>query len=140
MIEINSLRNDLRSDEGFRPYAYIDTTGNTTVGYGFNIQKGKAVGLPKAVAEFWLSYNIGELNEALIDDYPWFRNMSSARCNVVLEMAYQLGLEGLAKFKHMIACLSNADYKGAARECRNSKAYGQATDRWERHAKALEIG
>lgn len=50
----------------------------------------------------------------------------------MLDMTYNLGINGLMRFKKMMAAISCRDYELAALEMKNSKWYKQVGDRSKR--------
>jgi lysozyme len=120
----------LQTDEGFRPMVYTDTTGHQTIGYGFNISAGisqyAALALLDAQAAE-LSVDLGELD--------WYHGLDDVRSSVCIELAFNLGLNGLLGFHQMIAALRSGDWRSAHDQLLNSEAarqlpvrYGQLAD------------
>lgn len=113
----------LKMDEGWRSVPYYCTEGYPTVGYGFKIG-GKNAPLPqftlnRKVGELWLETEIDILVHQVQGLYP---DLSPIRQAVLVSMAYQLGFDGLLKFKQMHKALFNKDYDKAAAEILDSKA------------------
>jgi lysozyme len=59
---------------------------------------------------------------------PFFSALSDPRQAVILDMSFNLGLNGLLEFKEMLAALKAGDYERAADEMLNSK-WAQQTGR-----------
>lgn len=104
----------LQTEEGFRATAYRDTTGNLTIGYGFNIDAG----ISRAAALALLQAQVSEIQTELMQQ-PWFLNIAdNTRQSALLDMAFNLGLAGLVNgFPKMIACIQADDWIGAAAQC-----------------------
>jgi lysozyme len=61
---------------------------------------------------------------------PWLRDVDEARRGVVIEMAFQMGIGGLLKFKRFLTALRAGDYATAADEMMDSKWADQVGDGW----------
>ena len=127
----------LRREEGFRPHAYKDHLGYVTVGIGRCIEEGVGIGLSLEEAEYLLMNDvrrcIGELGKAL----PWASSLDNQRKEVLVELAFQMGLPNLMKFKRMLAALKDGEFEKAAAELLDSKYAGQTPARSERYAKRI---
>jgi hypothetical protein len=71
---------------------------------------------------------------------PNFGSLNDGRQAVVAEMAYQLGGHGLREFVHFQAHLTASQFALAAADMRQSRAYQQTHNRWERMARIMETG
>ena len=139
---MSNIVDDLIHDEGFRPKAYRDHLGKLTIGIGFLIDPDEAGSqeMPKSVANFWL-LEILEENKKILDvQLPWWCNLDEARQRVILNMSYQLGVNGLLKFKKMLKAMKDGDYYTAAKEALNSKWARQTPERAARIAKLIKNG
>lgn len=119
-MNTDALLDALRSDEGWRPFAYSDSENFLTIGYGFLIDARKGVGLPRPVAEFWLRYAVNERLAELQRLWPTFANQPTDVKLAIGNMAYQLGPAGVLKFKRMLAALEAGDRQTAAEEALES--------------------
>src|SRR5689334_10521609 len=99
----------LKSDEGFSAFPYHDTLGVLSIGYGFVIDPGKGIGLPRPVANFWLRYALNERLEELKRLWPAFNDQHADVKDALGNMAYQIGPAGVMKFKRMLAALEAGD-------------------------------
>lgn len=139
------LLKTLKSDEGWRAEPYRDTLGIWTIGYGFTSVDGKVVGPttpPLTLArgeEILLGFAYRAVHDAQ-KCFPDLAVLDPVRQEVLAEMAYQMGLSGLSKFKGTLNCIRIGDYKGAARHMRNSLWARQTPERAERAAKRMEEG
>jgi len=127
----------LRREEGFRSHAYKDHLGYVTVGIGRCIEEGVGIGLSLEEAEYLLMNDvrrcIGELGKAL----PWASSLDNQRKEVLVELAFQMGLPNLMKFKRMLAAMKDGEFEKAAAELLDSKYAGQTPARAERYAKRI---
>lgn len=106
----------LKKHEGFRSTPYRCTAGKLTVGYGINLDAG----ISEEEANLLLCHRIHS-TEIKLASYEWYRSLDENRRDVLANMAYNLGLAGLLKFKNMIAALEDKDYNKAAEEMLDSK-------------------
>jgi lysozyme len=102
----------LQTEEGFRATVYTDTTGHTTIGYGFNVDAG----ISKNAALALLAAQLAELDNAL-QHYLWYTNAGDVRGSVFLDVAFNEGLHGLLHFPSMIHYASVGDWVNAATQC-----------------------
>lgn len=130
-----SLVYDVKTEEdsGFRSGGkpYVDTEGYATIGYGTKLPLTEEE--CAMLLEHRLNKTINNVKSTFyyldIDDDAW---------EVLYNMAYQLGLGGLMKFKKMIKALRVCDYTTAASEGRDSLWYRQTPNRCERLMSRLE--
>jgi lysozyme len=130
----------LKREEGFVPHAYKDHLGFWTIGYGKLIDERKGGGITEKQALMLLRDEIAEIRFNLIGAIPWFLELDDVRATVLLSMAYQMGIDGVLKFKNTLAAVRAKDYAQAAKGIRNSKWAEQTPGRAERMAKAMETG
>jgi lysozyme len=117
--------------EEFRRNVYTDTTGNLTIGYGHAL---KLSSITQHAGEvildddlFWHAVHVPEA-------ISFFNTLSPARQAVLLDMSYNLGLQGLLEFHDMLEALKNGDYEKAADEMLNSKWAEQVKTRAKENA------
>jgi len=127
----------IKKEEGYRQFPYTCSAGKLTIGYGFNLDD---VGISEEEAELLLEFRLRKLEEEMFHTYYWFRYMSEARKAVVLSMIYQLGMNGLLKFKKMISALEDEDYTLAASEGLDSLWAKQTPERATRQMQILKHG
>ena len=117
-----TLETDLQRDEGLRLYVYDDATGkpiapgytvvgHPTIGYGRALD---VEGITEVEAEFLLSDDTTAFSEALAQILPWTKNLDTVRCNVLIEMAFNMGVAGLLSFKNTLAAVQSGQYATAA--------------------------
>lgn len=127
----------LMRDEGFRRKPYRCSAGKLTIGYGINLDEG----IDDDEAMFLLEHRA---TQALLDCrrlFPWFDGLDDVRQGVLVQMRYQLGLDGVLGFRAMIAALARQDYGAAAAAMLDSKwARADSPARAERHARAMRTG
>jgi lysozyme len=135
----NALLADLRSDEGFKPHVYKDHLGFWTLGYGFMVDERKGGRIPKPVAEFWLQYEVNDREGQLKARWPAYERQPDDVKRALLNMSYQLGVDGLLGFTNTLKALERGDRIEAAAHARDSKWHRSDTPaRAERTCKLIE--
>jgi len=112
-----SVLDDIARHEGFRPRPYKDTEGFLTIGYGINLNAG----ITQVEAMLILSYRVQVLQSKLRQRLPFWQRLTIARQDVLINMAYNLGIEGLMGFKTTLRLISEGDYDEAANQMLKSK-------------------
>lgn len=120
------LTSQLRDDEGLELKPYTDTTGNLTIGYGRNLS---AKGLSKTECEFLLANDARESIELAKNNLPWFDSLSIPRQAVITNMIFNLGLDGVMKFKNMLNSIQVGNFRQASIEMLDSEWANQVGHR-----------
>lgn len=135
------LTRQLRGDEGERATAYRDHLGYLTIGIGRLIDPNKpGAGLRQSEIAFLLNNDVDDRIDQLTRRLPWFQNLDDARKGVLLNMSFQLGVDGLLGFKNTLAMVQAGDYTGAARGMLQSKWATQTPERAQRLAEQMRTG
>ena len=113
----------LKQEEGFDGMPYEDTRGYLTIGYGTKLP------LTEEEAEMLLKHRLEEKILELSEKEPFFLDLPQTAQEVIANMAYQLGVSGVLKFKKMWAALKEGNYQKAADEMLNSKWAKQTPNR-----------
>ncbi len=106
----------LKLDEGFRETPYKDTRGIWTIGYGFALTGG----ISEREASMILEERVRRLRFRLRDAFTFWKKLDNTRQDVLINMAYNLGLSGLMGFENMLEAVTKRDYSTAADEMMNS--------------------
>lgn len=128
---------DLNRDEGKRLKPYKDTVGKLTIGVGRNLDD---VGISDVESDFLLANDVAKVDAQLDEKLPWWRNLSVERQTVLLNMAFNMGVDGLLTFKNTLALIQAGDYASAATNMINSKWATQVGGRAVRLADQLRTG
>lgn len=115
------LISELRRDEGVIPHAYQDSLGYWTIGVGHLIDKRKGGKMPDVIIDMLLRYDIDEKIAELNEKLPWWGFLDEPSQRVIVNMAFNLGVEGLLKFKDFMDALKDGDRDRAASEMLSSK-------------------
>ncbi len=126
------IKEQLLRDEGNVPHAYQDSLGYWTIGVGFLIDKRKGGRLPDAVRDFWLDYEIGKTTAELEKRLPFFSKLSQVRKDTLINMAFNLGVNGLLNFKKTIELMADGNHDEASREMLSSRWAQQVGQRANR--------
>jgi len=137
----------LNIDEGYREKPYIDSEGYPTGGIGIRLgPKGASLGMyqftiPRNVAELWALTHAQDMEARLSASdalRPVWGGLEQARKDALVNMAFQLGFEGLMGFRKMLAAVRAGNWQEATRQGKDSKWYGQTKDRATRVLATLE--
>jgi lysozyme len=134
-IDSHRLEEVLKRHEGLRLKPYRDTVGKLTIGIGRNLDD---VGISEHEAEVLLG---NDVNRAIIDCRKMFSNfkqLSSVRKEVLINMMFNMGYSTFSKFKHLKEAVENEQWKKAGYEMLNSKWYEQVGRRGRELREAFE--
>jgi lysozyme len=121
-----SLIDEIKLHEGFRSKPYKCTEGYLTIGYG---QRLDYIKVDKKTAEKWLMEKVNKIKEDLNLRFPWYSQAPKEVQNIVVNMSYQIGISGFAKFKKTIKYLEQGLYHKASTEMLDSLWSKQTPER-----------
>lgn len=136
-MRLNVLMGDLNRDEGLSLKPYRCTSGKLTIGIGRNLDD---FGITEAEAICLEENDIARAVEACRRLFPSWDSMTDARQEALANMAFNLGENGLAKFKQMRAAIEAGDWHTASQAVLSSRYAYQVGDRAKRIAAALVNG
>ena len=152
MIDMNIYIERLCRHEGLRLMPYRCPQGKLTIGVGRNIEDNpftseelKAVGdwqhgITKNAALFLLRNDIKRVYRQCKKQIPAFKSLNSDRQYALVDMAFNLGINGLLKFKKMLNALFYGNYDLAAKECLCSEYAEQTGKRAQIISQTLRSG
>jgi len=132
------LLSQLKSQESYRRFVYDDATGqeivpgytvqgNPTIGYGRNMI---TQGISEEEALVLLQRDIARAWREVREQLPWAESqLSVIRFAVLVNMVFNLGIQGLLGFQEMLTALQQGDYNGAADAMIQSLWYKQTGTR-----------
>lgn len=120
------LVNTIKKHEGLQLKPYKCPTGFLTIGYGRNLETN---GITQQEAELLLLNDIEYVDKQLQKQLHIYNVMPITIQHVLINMAFQIGVDGLLKFKKTLAYLAEKNYKDAAKEMLNSKWAQQTPNR-----------
>ena len=108
----------IKLDEGFSAPAYVDPISGgepITIGYGATFH-GLKLGTvwTEQQATDDLTQRVAGFAAQLDARLPWWRSVGPVRAAVLLNMAYNLGVDGLLQFKNTLAMVKGGRYGDAA--------------------------
>lgn len=115
---------------------YTCPTGHLTIGYGHNLENG----ISQEAAEFILREDLQAAKNAVQKKYTWWRTLDEARQFVLVDMAFNMGINKLATFKKTLAAVEKGNYTTAAREMLNSRWATQVGRRARELAEIMRTG
>lgn len=121
--------------EGFRSMKYLDTRGNESIGIGFNINAGISLRAARAL----FREQLAERADALAG-FWWAKGLDDARLSVVIEIAFNDGVEGLLHFVKCLGALGKKDWQTAHDELLDSDAARLLPARYAALAKIILTG
>lgn len=121
----------IKEDEGLRLKPYRCTAGKLTIGYGRNLEDA---GITEGEALHMLRRDLLRVTLQLDNRIGYFHNLSEVRRAVLINMAYNLGVNGLLRFKKMFGAIERKDWFAASREMMDSKWATQVGNRAKRLA------
>lgn len=119
-IDIDQVTEDLKRHEGFRSEVYQDHLGFWTIGYGRMVDRRRFGGITKDEAEMLLQNDVAKVFNQLNTSLPAFNKYPERVKRALVNMAFQMGIGGVLRFRKMIAALNAGNYKQAAKEALDS--------------------
>lgn len=138
--DLEVLLGELKRDEGVVLHAYKDHLGYLTIGVGRLIDERRGGGISLEEAEMLLANDVARIEAELDRRMPWWRQASPRRQRALLNMAFQLGVAGLMKFRNTLARAKAGNWEGAAAGALNSLWARQTPARAQRVAEMLREG
>lgn len=135
---MDDLEKTILAHEGLRNHVYNDSLGIPTIGIGRNISPS-GPGLSDDECLYLLRNDIERVRKSL-QPYDWYNKQDDVRKDAIVELVFNLGLDGFLKFKNTIKYLSNKDYRMAAYQLLNSKWATQVHGRANNIADRIRTG
>ena len=135
------LKKRIRDHEGFRDTPYLDSLGKATIGYGHLItdedefENGKQYSKNELLKLFDKDFAKAEMGADQLVGH--IQELHIEAKNIVTEMVFQLGTQGVRNFKNMLAALEARDYSRASAEMLDSRWHAQTKNRCESLAKIM---
>jgi lysozyme len=106
-----SAIDDVLRHEGFRTYPYVDTQGHLTIGHGINLDAG----ITQDESLMIVKSRLATIEKELAKRLPFFQDLTQGRKDVLINMAYNLGITGLMNFVRTLNYIKMGDYDAAAK-------------------------
>ena len=152
------LLEELVKHEGLRLQVYQDTLGIDTIGIGRNLEdRGISkeeldeldipsidhiyeYGITEADAMVLAQNDVQIVEEELVRAHPCVEELDAVRQLVLVDMAFNLGVPRLSKFKKMWAAIHENKFDVAAKEMLDSRWANQVKSRATKLAHAMHHG
>jgi len=116
----------IKRHEGLRLKPYRCTANKLTIGYGRNIEDA---GISENEAELLLSNDIARCAKEVEKHVKAFNKLNDARQSVLINMCFNLGINGLLKFKKFLTAVNDGFFDLAAKEMLDSRWVKQVGSR-----------
>ena len=148
----------LIAHEGLRLEVYQDTLGIDTIGIGRNLEdrgitkeelEGLDIpsidhvyeyGLTEADAAYLAHNDVEIVEEELVRAHPCVDRLDSVRQLILMDMAFNMGVPRLCKFKKMWNAIHDDNFQAAAKEMLDSRWANQVKSRATKLANAMHNG
>lgn len=140
MISEAQLLARLIADEGEVLHAYECPAGYLTIGVGRLIDKRRGGGITQEESRYLLRNDIRRIVSQCESRFDWWDLLDHVRQQAIVCMAFQLGVNGVANFRKMVAAIKVRDFAEAARQMIDSNWHQQARARCERMAEIMRTG
>ena len=121
-----SMQIYIKRNEGLRLKPYQCKAGKLTIGYGRNLE---AKGISIKEAEYLFKNDLKIVAKQVENRIEFYRKLSYKRKMVLVDMAFNMGIEGLLGFKRMLAAMKRKDFMEAGKEVMRSKYAEQVKTR-----------
>src|SRR4051812_9259912 len=101
-LDRQKLFNQIRFHEGTRTKPYRDTVGKITIGIGRNLTD---VGLSEDEINYLLTNDLKKVVDQLNSRLPWWSNLDVIRQRVLIDMAFNMGINGLLGFTNTLEAI-----------------------------------
>lgn len=137
-MDTEKFARQLELHEGRRRKPYKDTVGKITIGVGRNLTDR---GLSDDEIDYLLANDIATHVAELRAALPWFDTLDDVRQRVLADMAINLGVPGLLKFRNTLKAVANGKYEVAADHMLKSQPWAtQVGQRARRLAEMMRSG
>lgn len=140
MIPEAQLIARLIADENEVLHEYKDHLGYSTIGVGRLIDKRRGGGITREESRYLLRNDIHRRIAECEHRFEWWDSLDDVRQGVIVCMAFQLGTNGVANFRKMIAAIKVRDWTTAEKEALDSTWAKQTPARARRMARILKTG
>ena len=128
----------LKHHEGLRLKPYRCSQNKLSIGYGRNLED---IGISNEEARILFAHDVENAENACHYHFPWFKGLDEVRRDVIVNLVFNMGINGVKGFKKMIQAIVQGQFAQAAWELSNSQWKTQVGK--ERHdclTDALENG
>lgn len=127
----------LKRQEGLRLKPYRCSAGKLTIGYGRNLEDN---GISREEAEEMLANDVDAAERAVRGRYSWFEKLNKERQAVIINMVFNLGIDGFDKFRKTIGYIERGDFENAGEEMLTSNWAKQVGGRAKELSEIMKKG
>ncbi len=117
-MDLQKIKQSIKKHEGLKLKPYLCPNKKLTIGYGRNLQDN---GITIIEAEKLLETDLLNLKLELEDSIKFFHKLDHIRQNVLIEMAYNMGVPNLLEFKNTLKFMEKGDFINASIEMLDSQ-------------------
>ncbi len=117
-MDLNKLKISIEKHESLKLKPYECPKGKLTIGYGRNL---KDRGITQNEAKVMLERDLLDTKLELEDKIKFFHKLDDIRQNVLIEMAYNMGVPHLLEFKNTLKFMEKGDFINASIEMLDSQ-------------------
>lgn len=133
--------------EGFTQYPKMDSQfegDDYCIGYGHDITPSQVCnylsGISPSDALNLLHADISRCVDECDEELSCFESLDDIRADVLVEMAFQLGIKGVQEFTHMLNAITRQDWDAASQAMLDSEWHKQTPARCEELAGVMLSG
>lgn len=134
---MSKLIDQLKRHEGIRLKPYRCTAGVLSIGYGRSLE---TKGITLYEAEILLNHDVGAVVSSLKNELIFWERLDHVRQEALINMAFNIGVTGLMKFKKTLSMIAGGDYLDASIEMLDSKWAIQVPKRAKELSEQMETG
>lgn len=131
------LKGLLVSHESYKQFVYTDSTGHLSIGIGRNLSDR---GISTSEAFYLLDEDILYFTHKLNHYLKFFSDLNENRQIALIDMCFNIGVQGFLNFTQMILALEAHNYQRAADEMLDSKWAQQVGERANCLANIIRTG
>lgn len=117
-MDLNKLKQSVKKYEGLKLKPYLCPKKKLTIGFGRNLQDR---GITNLEAETMLDRDLLDIKLELEDSIKFFHKLDDIRQNVLIEMAFNMGVPHLLEFKNTLKFMEKSDFINASIEMLDSQ-------------------
>ena len=136
-MKAETIEQRIARHEGLRLTPYRCTAGKLTIGVGRNLEDR---GISNTEALYLLKNDIDHYTGQVLANLPWASSLDQTRFEVLVEMAFNLGIAGLLGFKQTLAAIKAGHYDQAAIQMLDSRWAKQVGKRADELAAMMRQG
>mgnify|MGYP000181978657 CR=1 FL=1 len=136
-MNTEAIRDQIKRHEGCVLHAYQDHLGYWTIGYGRLIDERRGGGISEGEAEQLLTHDIARVIGDLEQRIDFLHRLPESAQHALVNMGFQLGVNGVMSFSRMLDALEQGDWELAAEEALDSRWAEQTPRRAHEVAKMI---